>query len=637
LVTAALGSSALVTAKAATITLRQLSNGGTHTLIASPNGSGALQSPEFPIHGPIGDELGSLAGTPDPATGLSFPAVPTASRSFRSRGAAAPVSVGASAESRDSATLKLGFDGLNLRNQRLANGGNQFTVEPPDQALCVGNGYVVEAVNDVTRVFDKAGNPLTGVVDLNTFFGYPAAIKRTPPRAFGPDITDPVCFFDHSTGHFFLAVLTLDIDPATDALVGSTHLDIAVSTTANPLDPWTVYSLPVTDDGSQGTPKHQDCPCLGDYPHIGFDANGVYLTTNEFHLFTPGFNGAQVYAVSKRALIAGASSPTVVQFDLSSDLLDGFPPFAIMRAKVPGNRFVRDNGGTELLVAAFQNLAGATLDNRLLVYALTNTKSLNGSTPALGLSKTVIAGQTFADPPYSTQKAGDFPLGECINDTTLPTPFGPGCWQNMFVTQPPAEVLSPVATNDSRMHDVWYADGKLYAALTTGVNVAGATQAGVAYWILETEIRQGQLSARIDNEGIVALPANDLFFPAIGPLDNGKAAIGFTVNGADHYPSAGYVVLNDGRAGNVHVTAEGKGPQDGFTGYDAYTGGPNGPNPRWGDYGAAAPDGDSIWLAAEYIGQTCTLAEYTTAPFGSCGGTRVTLGNWDTHIARIVP
>ncbi len=38
--------------------------------------------------------------------------------------------------------FKSGFEGLNLFQQRYARGGNQFTVEPPDQALCVGNGYV---------------------------------------------------------------------------------------------------------------------------------------------------------------------------------------------------------------------------------------------------------------------------------------------------------------------------------------------------------------------------------------------------------------------------------------------------------------------------------------------------------------
>src|SRR5207302_10371561 len=45
------------------------------------------------------------------------------------------------------------FQGLNFHDQRFANGGNQFSVEPPDQALCAGNGFVLESVNDVLQVY----------------------------------------------------------------------------------------------------------------------------------------------------------------------------------------------------------------------------------------------------------------------------------------------------------------------------------------------------------------------------------------------------------------------------------------------------------------------------------------------------
>ena len=48
------------------------------------------------------------------------------------------------------------FDGLNHFDQRTANGGNQFSLEPPDQGLCAGNGFVVEVVNSVIQVWDTA-------------------------------------------------------------------------------------------------------------------------------------------------------------------------------------------------------------------------------------------------------------------------------------------------------------------------------------------------------------------------------------------------------------------------------------------------------------------------------------------------
>src|SRR5258708_8496833 len=98
--------------------------------------------------------------------------------------------VNPNAKPKSNPTLGTNFQGLNFFNQRFANGGNQFSVEPPDQGLCAGNGFVVESVNDVLRVFHTDGTAATGVVDLNTFYGYPAAIDRTQ-IVQGPFVTHP--------------------------------------------------------------------------------------------------------------------------------------------------------------------------------------------------------------------------------------------------------------------------------------------------------------------------------------------------------------------------------------------------------------------------------------------------------------
>ena len=54
-----------------------------------------------------------------------------------------------------------------------------------------------------------------------------------------------------------------------------------------------------------------------------------------------------------------------------------------------------------------------------------------------------------------------------------------------------------------------------------------------------------------------------------------------------------------------------------------------------GDYGAAAYDNGDIWIASESIEQTCTFEEYLAAPFGTCGGTRASLGNWGTRLSKL--
>src|SRR5438067_6337595 len=134
--------------------------------------------------------------------------------------------------------LNFSFAGLNLYQQRYARGGNQFTVEPPDQGMCAGNGYVVEAVNDVLNIFNTSGvsqlpnNTATNIVggfprnvnhavDLNSFFGYPAAVQRSvsngQPNHFGQFVTDPSCLYDAATQRFFLVVLTLETNSTSSA------------------------------------------------------------------------------------------------------------------------------------------------------------------------------------------------------------------------------------------------------------------------------------------------------------------------------------------------------------------------------------------------------------------------------------
>jgi hypothetical protein len=109
----------------------------------------------------------------------------------------------------------------------------------------------------------------------------------------------------------------------------------------------------------------------------------------------------------------------------------------------------------------------------------------------------------------------------------------------------------------------------------------------------------------------------------------------FTVVGGDRFPSAGYALINSSGVGAVHIARDGAGPADGFSGY-IFENLPNPIRPRWGDYGAAAVVGNQIWIASEYIGQTCTLAQFEATNF-RCGNTRTALANWDTRISLINP
>lgn len=539
----------------------------------------------------------------------------------------------------------LSIDGLNHRDQRLANNGSQFSLEPPDQALCVGGGFVVEATNSVLQVFDTNGAPLTGVQDLNTFFQYPPQIIRQPVLQIGPQVIDPVCLYDPDFGRFVVVITTLHTLPD-GTFTGKNTIDVAVSNSGDPTGDWTVYSVPAQNDGADGTPDHgctldgiNPGPCFQDYPHIGADQNGVYVSTNEYDLFGPNYSAAQIFAFSKQEL--AAHGPSIRMTLVENLAVAGTPGFTVWPAISPAGEYSTRHNGTEFFLSTIAGDGSETGNptgtaRHIGVWGLTNTASLDDPTPALHITSRLIRSETYVFPPTSDQPAGPFPLGECINDTTTPTPFGDGCWNLLFVEEPAHdEVISTPDSLDTRMQQTWFVNGQLWGSAGTAVRVNGELKAGIAWFRVVPNINpSGNIGARITAQGYLALADNNLTMPAIAMTPEGEGAIAFTVMGETNYPTAAYARIDQfGRVGPIRIAAPGLGVDDGFTSYKAFVGDP--PRTRWGDYGAAVTDGTDIWIASEYIAQSCTLAEWLTAPIGDCGGTRTALANWATRITLL--
>lgn len=587
---------------------------GTTVPKTAPMGTAPQSGPEL--------DPATMAGESDAGDGYDLQSQPLVNRSI-ARGHAGINRMGHGKRAKSNPKLMSGFDGLNFHDQRYANNGNQFSVEPPDQGLCVGNGYVMESVNDVLSIYDKDGNKLVGPVALNTFYGYAAAIDRTT-GAYGPFVTDPSCYFDAATQRWFQVALTLDRIGTTSSFAGTNHLDIAVSQTADPTGAWNIYRLPVQNNGTDGTPDH-GCTygyCLGDYPHIGADAHAFFITTNEFSLFGPGFYGAQIYAISKQALASGAASPNVVLFNGGDPSIPA-PAFTVWPAISSGGQYSGAHGGTEFLLSSDAVFYNSGTSNTLWLWAVSNTKAIDSMPTALTLSVEPVTVQEYAVPSsLAEQKPGDAPLLECFAT--------PGCAPT-YLGYPNETYSSPrrLAVNDSRMQQVSYANGKLWGTLDTDVLLQdGSHGSGINYFVINP--KTGGLFAN----GTLALPDTNLTYGAAAVTQSGRGVITFTVVGPNDYPSVGYAGL-DAKigAGDVHIAAAGAGPWDGFTGIPYLGGG----RPRWGDYGAAAADGDTIWTASEYVAHSCTLTEYLTAPLFQCGGTRGALSNWATRISRIKP
>jgi hypothetical protein len=598
-------------------------------------------------------------------------------------------SVNSGPKAKSNPTFKTGFEGLNHYQQRYSRGGNQFSVEPPDQGLCVGNGYVLEAVNDVLNVFNASGqsvlpdNTSTNIVsgfprnvnhavDLNSFYGYAPAINRTT-GVRGPFVTDPTCIYDAPTQRFFVVVLTLETTPG-GAFTTVNHLDLAVSQTANPTGGWNIYRIDVTGDGTPGN-TGGPCPCLGDYPHIGADANGIYLTTNAYPWGPGAFDGAQIYAFSKAQLAAGAANVTMVHID-TTGMVDATSPvpqtepgFTVWPAQSPGtNSFDLNAGGTEYFLSsnAGEEASGDAFtgsSTNLIVWALTNTSSLDTASPSLDLTNKVLTVGQYGIPPKQQQPGSgtpattDTPQGYCINDTTTVTIAGTGCWRLLFGAEPAHnEVISRPDSNDTRMQQVMFANGKIWGALDTAVSFdtdPAHNRAGIEWFIVKPDVSTGSLTAKIAKQGYLAATGHDFTYPAIGVTPSGRGVMAFTDTGNSTNPSAAYAPIDaivGVGAWNDVPGGTGAAQDDGFTSYKSQVGNP--PRTRWGDYGAASVDGSSVWIASEYIGNACTYTDWG-GPFfvggtgdnllGTCGsanhgpGPRTALANWSTFISKFTP
>ncbi len=457
-----------------------------------------------------------------------------------------------------------GFSGINSLQDDTANG---FTTEPPDQGLAVGNGYILEAVNDSLAVYTTQGIQVTPAVGLAGFFGLPA-------QAF---VSDPRAYYDADTQRWFVAEWV-----SSTRLQKSEYL-IAVSQTSDPSGDFAVYKLDATNSQVPG------CPCFPDFTQVGADKYGFYLSGN---LFGKGsYAGADIYAFSKQALVAGVLPPAVLFLPAFGSEGEGYTILPTITP--PGDNFDQQQGGTEYFVSSSQKRTGT----KLALWALVNTSSLESPLPQLKLLKTLVNSQTYSYPPASDQRSGKYPQGESLG-----------------------EPLPKLDSGQTAVLAATYANGKVWAALNTGLtNTQGQTKAGIAYFLLQPGFQGKNLVASILRQGYISAGQNNVIYPSLGINAQGKGAMGFTLVGTNYFPSAAFVPLSETTTGNIQISAVGQAPDDGFTAYPL--GGGNGVG-RWGDYGAAgvAEDG-SVWMANEYI-----------PPLP-----RLEITNWGTYITQFKP
>jgi hypothetical protein len=517
--------------------------------------------------------------------------------------------------------------GLNAYSQDSTGG---YIDTPPDQALAEGNGYVLEAVNNVFQISDTNFGHVTNTESMESFW-MPAIIATGYVN-----VSDPKAHYDNVTRKWYVTQIAYNGPPFPGSAVF-----IGVSTTSDPLSPYNIYVLDVTFDGT-------DCindpfGCLGDQPLLGMNRNALFISTNSFDWTNGAFNGTQIYIIDSTALAGGALFPNIVYGDIGAlfntpEGFDGCGTFSypvsamcwysVQPATTPNQSFVTSRGGTEFGMSALDWFGSN--DNRIALWAFTNTSSISNFSPLIFVNYAIASTENYGFPftdtpffaPFAEQPSGgNTPLCDVV--------FGPLC-------EP-----GPIANNDDRMNEVKSVVANNQPAHNWGgVNTDALVpdpighlhrRSAIAYFDISATAWAGPfvIGAGVNAQNYVANWNNDVIFPAIGVSNDGlNGAMVFTVTGNTIFPSVAVSKVGDHNpVTKIPIVLLGQDVLDDFAWYEGF-------GPRWGDYSAAVGDGRTIYLATEYIQyQSCDTGTFLFDP--TCNGTRAEGSNWGTGLVKV--
>ena len=562
-------------------------------------------------------------------------------------------------------------------------------IEPPDQGLCAGNGYVVEDNNiGEILVFNTALQRKSSVISLDTLMGL-----TSKGWSSGGDIS---CTYDYANGGhwFFTEFVSTNSEFSGGAFTGcfagvaNACLEgIAVTVGSNPFGPYNVYFVHADYNPSEpGYPY-----LLNDFAKISTTRDAFLLFYDEFPLnpaVAPGiggggFNGSQEFAFNKRALELGLpvtlhnGKPNPVftvaienmgllptpDGTCASDNVHHLPGITCWYQTIPAQapdptQYDNSHGGSGFMLSSLDFYGQG--DNRFAVFDWTGLKNLNsfGCSSCAGIR---FGGQLFSHALFyygegflGAQKAGPIPLGdEC----------GPA---GLSVGSPPPASCPEggIATNGDGFTQVAQAQNQIWGAVSTEIDQTYSSESspevhqGAAYWVVGTGSFDRFGVFGLTSQGYVSPEHEDLEFPAMAaegyPYQdggNGGAIMDFTLSGnggstgADNegfYPSTAFGRVSSTSSGVlasvVNIADLGQSPQDGFTEYLFYP--TNQVRPRWGDYSNAIflpGSGARIYFATNYIQYPNCLPPAFTLTLATCGGTRDGLANWGTSVNSVVP
>jgi hypothetical protein len=519
-------------------------------------------------------------------------------------------------------------------------------IEPADQGLCAGNGFVVETNNiGEVLIFNQHLNRLSSPIPLDTLMGLTG-------RGWSSG-GDPSCLFDYNNGgHWFFtqfasASTEASGGPFSGCFVGvanSCFEAIAVTKGSNPFGPYNVYFLNANYNPNEpGTPS-----LLNDFAKISSTRDAFLLFYDEFAIgAAPGigggfFNGAQEFAFDKNALEKGlpvfkSNGKPNQKFNVAIQNMGLLPTpdgtcasdnefhqpsiacwFHVIPAQAPDpSQFDNSHGGSGFMLASlnfngFNGTVPSVGANQIAVWDWTGLKGLN-SNNCSKCSRIQFGGQLFSNLQFYNNPSNQFGVGVVAAQKAGPIPLGDECGAAGLSTGTPPPASCPeggLNTNGDGFFQASQAQRQLWGAVDTAINQTfkktTEQHAGAAYWVIGTRSFDKWGFFTLTSQGYVSPKHEDLSFPAMAAEGfrwqdggNGGAIMDFTLSGnggptgADHggfFPSTAFIRLSSG-SGDGFWSNGGLGPihvsalgQSPQDGFSEYQGFPGPTRPRWGDY-----------------------------------------------------
>ncbi len=351
------------------------------------------------------------------------------------------------------ASIGVNFTGVTVADGIKLNNNNGYA--PPDNVGGVGPESIVQLINGAFAVYDKSGiqqelisarqfwteagiDPGPGIVNLGTF--------------------NQRIIYDAPSGHWIAAGLSGE--PTNN------YVMLARSENSDPLSQWTAVRF-LGNAGGDGK--------FVDYTRLGVDANGVYISTNNYTSNLPGggLDGVSVFSLPKADLLA--ATPIVSNLSRFDAIDAGEYGLSIQ----PIVNFGPSTGHAPIL-----GTSAALGDNVLLRADLTGTGAA-GATISPG---TMINVAPYIAPPLAAQP----------------------------------DLTRQIQTIDDRISAHAYQIGNIiYAALATKVGL----NSGIKWMKIDETTNQ------VIQEGILSDPNFDYFQPSISANADGDIVISFNRSG----------------------------------------------------------------------------------------------------------